>query len=420
MAPLALAILGGCGSSTESTAPDAVDPVVKKIEGVPTPAASPAARTEIAGVAAPTALASLHGAVLVGTAGGLLVGTLADDPPHPMTLIPDDGGPMSTGAISLLARRSGGGVLARGDNGLFHDLDGFLVTSPLDSVVGKSPEPNIVPPVDGALRTIDVFGEGASEEVWFTTDANVAHAAGGQLDVLVVRGAKGPPVGAIGTGPGQALIVAGGDVFFVDEAKPSAVKIAAAIGTLHGQDRAEDDTVYLATDIGLLVRDKAGALSLRTFAPAGKPGASVLGVTASFGVVMMAIGSSLVRLDEDGATTIGPLAGGPGGLAVDGNGDVWAADQGKLARFATGAPVSFAADVKPFFAEHCSSCHDAGKNGAPKDAFLDYATAKDRSDTIVKRLLGSGVPVMPPVTTEALTSADYAVVTRWVGGGLLP
>jgi cytochrome c5 len=417
-ASLVLVALAGCGTA-ETTPPDG-EVVVSKIEGAPTLAAAPAQRTDVPGDVAPTALSSLHGAVLMGTAAGLFVGTLADDQPKEMTLVPDDGGPTATGAISLLARRSGGGVLVRGANGLFHDLEGFLVLSPLDSVVGAGGMGSPAPKVDGALKSIDVFGEGAAEELWITTSTSVVHLAGGKLETLEIADAKAPPDGAVGAGPGQALLMAGGEVFFVDVAKPTAQRVATALGALHGHDRAEDDTVYLATDGGLLVRDKTGKASLRTLAPAGKTAAPVLGVAASFGAVMVTTGSALVRIDPEGATTIGMLAGGPGGVAVDGNGDVWAADQGKLARFSTGAAISFGADVKPFFAKHCSSCHDAGQNGAPKDDFLDYATAKERGALILKRLSGSGVPAMPPVTTEVLTPADYAVVTRWVGGGFEP
>jgi hypothetical protein len=37
----------------------------------------------------------------------------------------------------------------------------------------------------------------------------------------------------------------------------------------------------------------------------------------------------------------------------------------------------------------------------------------------MKRLQGE-ISVMPPASSEVLTAADYAVVTRWVAGGLLP
>ena len=179
---------------------------------------------------------------------------------------------------------------------------------------------------------------------------------------------------AIGAGPGQAVVSAGGEAFFVDLTAKQVTRIAAGLGKVHGHDRAEDATIYLATDAGLLARDKAGAVSLRTLAPAGQSAVPVLGVAASFGAVMVTTAASLVQINPTGATTVGELAGASGALAVDANGDVWATASGKLTRFATGAKVSFATDVKPFFAKHCSSCHDAGQNGAPKDNFLDYAT----------------------------------------------
>jgi cytochrome c5 len=161
-------------------------------------------------------------------------------------------------------------------------------------------------------------------------------------------------------------------------------------------------------------------VSLRTLVAAGQTASPVLGVAASFGAVMVVTASSLVRIDLTGATTLGALTGATGALAIDANGDVWTATADKLTRFVTGSKVTFAADVKPFFSKHCTVCHGAGVDGAPKDDFLDFATAKERSATILKRLAGDGAPVMPPAKTEVLTPSDYAVVTRWVGGGLQP
>lgn len=369
----------------------------------------PVSRAESAGDKPAAVLSSLHGAVALGTSIGLLAGTLADDAPKPVALVPDEGGPTTTGAVDVVARRSGGGLLVHAASGLFHDTEGFLVPSPLEkSLAGK------------AITAIDALGEGDAEELWIATSTSTIHVAAGMIESFEVEGASAPADAAIGTAPGQAVISAGGEAFFVDLAAKKVTLLAKDLGKVHGHDRSEDDTVYLATDAGLLARTKAGAVSLRTLAAAGNPAVPVLGVASSFGVVMVVTASSLVRIDPMAATTLGDLPGASGAVAVDANGDVWAASTGKLTRFATGSPVSFATDVEPFLTKHCTICHATGANGAPKDDFLDYANAKEKSALMLKRLSGDGGSVMPPVTSEVLAPTDYAVITRWVGGGLQP
>jgi len=85
----------------------------------------------------------------------------------------------------------------------------------------------------------------------------------------------------------------------------------------------------------------------------------------------------------------------------------------------TGAPVSFATDIRPFFAAHCATCHEPGAKNAPFVDLLSYESAKQLAPSIVKRLRGE-LPVMPPASLEILTAADFAVVIRWVDSGLLP
>jgi cytochrome c5 len=407
-APLLSFALTALSACTPTESGSTTDPIVKKIEGAPVAAATPVTRAELASDK-PAALSSLHGAIAIGASTGLLAGSLADDPPAAVLLVPDDGGPTTTGAVDVIARRSGGGLLVHGASGLFHDTDGFLVPSPLEkSLAGKS------------IVAIDASGEDAAEELWIATTASAIHVGAGKIEDFDVEGASAPADAAIGVGPGQAVVSAGGEAFFVDLTANKVTLLATGLGKVHGHDRGEDDTVYLATDAGLFSRDKAGAVSLRTLAAAGQTATPVLGVAASFGAVMVVTASSLVRIDPTGATTLGDLPGASGALAVDANGDVWAATATKLTRFATDAKVTFAGDVKPFFSKHCSSCHDAGLDNAPKDDFLDYATAKDRSATILKRLAGDGISAMPPAKNEVLTPTDYAVVTRWIGGGLQP
>ena len=162
---IALAAVGGCApAETGST----TDPVVKKIEGAPAAVAMPVARIELASDK-PAALSSLHGAIALGTSTGLLAGSLADDPPAAVQLVPDDGGPTTTGAVDVIARRSGGGLLVHGASGLFHDTDGFLVPSPLEKSLAGKP-----------IVAIDAFGKGLVLEL-------LLHAGGFQIVDAAVR-----------------------------------------------------------------------------------------------------------------------------------------------------------------------------------------------------------------------------------------
>jgi cytochrome c5 len=101
-------------------------------------------------------------------------------------------------------------------------------------------------------------------------------------------------------------------------------------------------------------------------------------------------------------------------------------DQGQIAHFLIGKPVSYATDVKPFFDQHCTVCHwttpsGTTANGAPATDWDDYATAKSLAPLAIQRMEANGYTPMPPATAnDPLTAADYAVVIRWVGGGYQP
>ena len=146
-------------------------------------------------------------------------------------------------------------------------------------------------------------------------------------------------------------------------------------------------------------------------------------VSASFGALLVGTADGLVSVDlEEGTATWldDTLQATPGSITVDALGDAWAIDDGDLYRYRTGEPVSFASDVKPFFQNHCTSCHDAALDGAPLLDLADYSVAEERALTILSRLRAVGVSPMPPANAEILTAQDYSVVTRWVASGKNP
>jgi mono/diheme cytochrome c family protein len=403
--------LAGCGAG--ETAPDV--PALERIEGAPADGPTPE-KVEIPTDPAltPTALALYQGAAAVGTTGGVLVGSLTTNSLKPLLVVPTGDEPSSAGAIQRFAQRGTGGFFAVAENGLFHDGQGVLLYSPLNQAKELAGNP---------ITWLDAFGAQSSEELWLVTSAGAFRVAAGKIGSFEVEDPAGVPQPAeavVGVAPGQAIVVTAGRAYLVNIVEVTAELLLEEMGPFHGLARGEDGTVYIAAGGGLFERDPVtGALAVRTLAAAGAPAEPVLAVAASFGAVVAATQKSLVRIDAAGAVRLVDLPEPPPALAVDGQGDTWALESGKVVRHITGAPVSFESDVKPFLDAHCMSCHASGAGGAPVVDFLDYEVAKERASTIVKRLKGEG-SVMPPVTVEVLTAADYAVVIRWVAGGLLP
>jgi hypothetical protein len=386
-------------------------PVVQRIDGAPADATA-VDRVEVDATAPPSALSSMSGLIAVGTSDGVFVGSRTQiDTLSALSVLAASGEPQSTGAVHLMARRASGGLLVYAENGLFHDSDGALLLSPLTPVLAGKP-----------LTSLNAFGSGDSEELWMVAGGTAGHVSAGQLTTFQIGDGTAIPEAVIAVDTETAIVAQGGSAYLIDLDQLAATLIAERLGRLNGFDRSEDGSVYLATESGLLERTRAGDVSLRTLAPAGSAPVNVLGVSAAFGSVIAETSQWLARIDTSGAATLRPASSPrPGsGVAVDANGDTWSADEGKLFRVLTGRPVSYASDVKPFFDRHCMSCHRTGTLGAPVRNFDDFETAKSYSALIARRLQAIGIPPMPPAYVETLTAADYAVVIRWIGGGLQP
>lgn len=401
--------LSACSSDDAPPLPPSTALVV--VAGVPQPGTA-VTRTPVTIDEAPVALSVLDGAVAVGTATGLRRGTLTGDGAlSKVAVVAAPGEPNATGAVRWMARRGEQGLLVAAAQGVFHDRSGALLPSPArETLAGRE------------ILSVDVFGEGANEELWIATSQGPLHVRSGALASFSVSGAGANPDAVVGVGADRALVTAGGAVYLVDVGAVQVERLGDGVGRALGFDRGDDGTLYVATEHGLLTRTKMGRVELRTFAEAGQPGALVRAVTAAYGGVYALVGDSLVQIDGDAARIVGTAAGAAPaqGIAVDSNGDLWATAGGALARHATGRPVSFARDVKPFFDRHCGSCHETGSGGAPVHHFGDYEIAKAKSAVIVQRLKAQGAPPMPPTNVEILTSRDYSVVVRWVAGGMQP
>jgi hypothetical protein len=396
-----------CSSEDESVGIEG-STKVELIEGAPIEGKE-APRATVSLEANPELVATLGGVVAIGTESGAMVGTLGDDALVELKVHPDQDGPKQTGSIRLLVGRDDGGLLVLGSEGLFSDSAGYLLSSPLGS--------DLVPL---GVSSIDTFGSGDDEEIWFTADNGAYRVSGGKMRRFSVEGASATPTHVVAVAPSEAVVVAGPNVYFVNLGAGYALQAEIELGNVVGAAHGDDGTVYLATDGGLFTRTRSGKMTLRTLAPAGEAAIPIRAVDASFGAAIAITASDVVSLDGETPTIIGEAGSESSSAGVDANGDVWVASSEGLFHHRTGKPVSFETDVKPFFETHCQTCHDVGKSSAPDRNYTDYDIAVQLADEIVSRLRASDATTMPPPNEEVLTAADYAVVTRWVAQGALP
>jgi hypothetical protein len=406
---LALALGTACTAAEEPTEIDVGgSSELELIEGAPlTGKLAPRAGVTLAAV--PGRLALIGGVVGVGTDHGVYATSLGADLVEEVRVHPDQEGPKTTGAVRWLTRRTGDSVLVLAESGLYASASGYLLSSPFAESVDPS-----------TITSITAFGADVEEELWVVTSSESFWVASGLITKFALSNSAGPITLAIGTDLGQAVVVAGETAYFVDVRARRAIELASDLGSVMGGDVEEDGSVHLATSKGVLSRTRAGHVSLRTLSAAGQPATPVLSIASSFGSVAALSESGLVMIDESQATLVSDSAPVSGSLAVDANGDAWAVEDGGFYRYETGKPVSFAIDVAPFFTAHCDSCHLPGATSAPDHEFSNFETAKEWSDSIVRRLQATDATTMPPPNAEVLTASDFAVVLRWVKGGLLP
>lgn len=362
------------------------------------------------GVGAQTA-GVFEGRAAIGTSTGVLASnTNAFDALAQVQTVAVDGGSRDVGAVLYIGRRGSSGALVISEQGLFHSRSGVLLESPFSASLENR-----------QVLTVDSYGEGAAEELWLLTPEGVLHAGGGVLKSVNLTGVGAKPEAVVAFGADAALLFADGSLYEISLNENSATRLAKGLGYVASAERGEAGTVYFATDDGLLEVTRDRALTLHTFAAEGQPGKQVLSVAAASGFVVASTDTELFSVESAGTFRI---ATQPGvllrGLAIDAAGDTFAASSSLLRRYKTGKPVSFDADVKPFFSAHCMSCHRGGTSGARAINFEDYETAKQNAGNALNRMNAVGVAPMPPSNVETLSAADYAVVTRWVGGGMAP
>ncbi len=404
---LILTMLAACGPQTMVVPPEVKDPVVATVEGA-LEMGTAAMRSPVTMSATPIALSYSAGELTVVTADALFQRAAGSGS---LTAVPvgAPGEEMTTGPVKFVWRRGAEGLWVVAGGGLFHVLDGRLLKSPVTmDLTGLT------------ITAVDGYGEGANEELWLTTTTGIQHVKASVMRSVEIEfpkmGALGVPALAIGAGKDQAVIVAKEQAFFVDLAVSKVSWIAKDIGALKAWARTDDGAVMLATSTGLYERAKSGEVKHRTLG-----GVAADDVVSALGTVLISAGGKVARFEGGAFKTFGTLvAPRARGLQIDAAGDTFALDAEVLVKLATGKPTSFAADVKPFMVAHCNTCHLTGAAYSPIIDFSDFTKAKNYAALVVKRLKAEGVAPMPPANTEVLSAADYAVVLKWVAGGMQP
>lgn len=380
-------------------------PQVKRLTGTLLDGAL-AERTELTLAASGVGLATLSGRLAVATSS--TVESLAETGLAPLAVgAPDEDS--SLGTVTGVFRRGTSGLWVASSRGLFHDAPdapGHLLRSPAsDSLGGRT------------VRALDAWGSGASEELWLLTEQGLVQLARGHLTPVSlsfpVKGELGLPTTVVAVGPGRAVMTAGADAFLVDLEASTATWLADGLGEAKSSTRADDGTALLATTEGVLRRLPTGAVELVTL------GGPIDDVWAGGGAVTVVTQGAVAQLEGEQARRRGPVSSArPRGAVMDAAGNTFVLDGAGLAKLATGADdvPSFATDVKPFFVAHCVSCHQATH---PVIDFISYDTAVAKAAATVARLRETTSP-MPPANTEVLVPSQYAVVLRWVEGGLKP
>ena len=254
MGSLLLAATAGCNGTigdngapiVETTAPAALE----VLAGAPDNGKS-VDRVPVASASAPDLISLVDGVMAVGTPDGMLVGSVLEhDLLSELPVLAEGDEPDATGAIHHLARRATGGLLIAADGGLFHSATGILLPSPLSALLD-----------DVSIASLDAIGDAAAEELWIVDGQGALLHFGHQtLEGITLPGSPALQA-AVGVGNGLAIVVSEGRAMLLDIHAHTIADLPGELGEVHAFDRSDDGAAFLATDAGLLSRDRDGKLT---------------------------------------------------------------------------------------------------------------------------------------------------------------
>jgi hypothetical protein len=268
------------------------------------------------------------------------------------------------------------------------------------------------------LSAISSIGSGTGEEVWLVSAQGLQWWKASSIQDVdlkfdAVNNFK--PEQVIALSKGRAVVTGAGQALLVDVPSGVVKWVAQDIGQVMGFSRAAEDSALLATEQGLLEVSASGTTTLR------KADAAIVATAQLGGSSYALLGNDIVKVAGDSAEVMGTVASPlKNGLAASNDGTLWALDGAAVKRFSSAAPVSFAAEVKPFTTAKCQTCHNGAY--APLQRFDTFDVAKARATEIVSRLKGDDAKYsrMPPASAGTLTPSEYEVFIRWAEGGFLP
>lgn len=349
---------------------------------------------------APSAIWSQNGAATV--LDGTNVQQRNSDDFVPL-LVGTDSEPNTLGQLKALTRRNGG-VFIASTGGFFHDAPGRLLRAPLSN--------------DFSMAQVR-FVDATANALFVTTDTDAYRVFNNRRDAVRVNDPDeaGALQAVAGRSDTEALLIRGASLYLVDLEARSVKVLARGLGTVTAMDHLADGSVLFGTSAGLVTVANDDSVTLQTF------GADVIDVEVTADATLVMTATKLLQLTATGALILADVTEAwPDAMTKDAAKDVWFIDGANVVRLSTSVtapPPSFAADVKPFMAAHCASCHKTGAGYAPIFDLENYGTAKSHSTLVLDRLQDTAAP-MPPTSTEVLTASQYEVVVRWVEGGMLP
>ena len=400
MRPLLLSavLFAACTGSLQVTPPPAEVPAMTVMLGAPIERPRPA-RTTPGRWSHPSALWLQSGEVTV--LDGALVKQKSGTSFSTLSMVE------APGTVKAVTRR-GAGVLLAASGGFFHDAPGTLLRAPVSD--------------DFAMETLR-FVDAVDGAIWVTTANDAVRLLEGRRETVRINDPleSGDLQLIAGRTVSAALLVKGASLYAVDLEAKTVTTLARGLGTVTAIDH-RGEVVLVGTSEGLLEVAADGTVTRHTLSADEATAQSIIDLEVIDGTTLVTTASQVLQLGSPHVVLADVTQPWPDALTKDSAGDVWFLDGAALARLSTSValpPPSFAADVKPFMAAHCKSCHATGANYAPVLNLENFGTAKTWATRTVTRLTDTLAP-MPPANTEVLTPAQYDIVVRWVEGGLLP
>ncbi|WP_156041174.1 hypothetical protein [Chondromyces apiculatus] len=413
-----LITLAGCGGE-EAAQPGppggGAGPEIAVVHGAPRAMGEEPASEEHAVEGYAAAMASNGALVAVGTTKAVY--ELGASGPLQLAIVGDGPDlPVSTGQVRAMAPYEEG-LLVAAEGGLFYTAGGALQPS-----LGSEALAALTITAMNARVVRVTTGEDDATETHLalvTTDG-ARELSRGEMVSWTVEGEAGAPTAMLAQ-QDRIILAFEERVYEIDKATSKAYPVlfdAGRIRAIACDSLAceEGSLIYLASDEGLVERSPDGAYTLYPLAAEGEPAVAVesFALDAQKQRLYALAGPSVLRVHAgalpDAIATATP-ADLPRRIAVDKLGDVWSGGGLAVRKHAVGAPLSFAADVRPIMHEYCAGCHADGSQGAPRVDFTSYDVMLEAADVLLVRVTQG---TMPPAGYEKkLPKEKIQILIDW-------